>query len=103
MFDVTGPLLIVVFIGLCTFLPLRFLITGSSSKLHPEVTAAEATNIAKASDIPEDSTLRRHCLTNYRAEIEAAFAPRPTDSVLKRHHDALIAAELEKRLAEATT
>jgi len=48
--------------------------------------------------IPEDSALRRHFLSNLQAEIETEFSPRPTCSMLKRHHDALISAEVEKRL-----
>jgi hypothetical protein len=32
-------------------------------------------------------------------EIEATLFPRPTDSVLRRHYDALVAAEVENRLA----
>jgi hypothetical protein len=32
-------------------------------------------------------------------EIESALFPRPTDSILRRHYDALVAAELENRLA----
>ena len=49
--------------------------------------------------LPEDSMLRRHFLTQLQSEIEAALYPRPTDSVLQRHYDALVAIELENRLA----
>ncbi len=48
--------------------------------------------------VPEDSTLKRHFLSNLQAEIEAGLAPRPTCSMLKRHHDALVCAEMESRL-----
>lgn len=114
MFDVTGPLLIVVLVSVVTFIPLKFTqlkayLNGSNESRTQEVASvktaptASPEPIAKASEIPEDSVLKRHCLTNFRTEIEAAFAPRPTDSVLKRHHDALVAAELEKRLAQLDT
>lgn len=32
-------------------------------------------------------------------EIEGSLFPRPSDSVLRRHYDALVAAEVENRLA----
>ncbi|MGR8934569.1 MAG: hypothetical protein ACU837_09310 [Gammaproteobacteria bacterium] len=101
MFDVTAPLLIVLLIGVWTFAPLRSYFTGSNAP--QKISVKEPKNIAAAGGIPEDAALQRHCLTHFRAEIEAAFAPRPTDSILQRHHDALIAAELEKRLSELTT
>lgn len=114
MFDVTGPILIVVLIGVVTFIPLKFTqlkayLNGSDENRAQEVSAAKTTPpaapalLAKASAIPDDSVLKQHCLTNFRAEIEAALGPRPTDSILKRHHDSLVAAELEKRLAALDT
>lgn len=51
--------------------------------------------------IPEDSTLKRHFLTNLRSSLESEFSPRPTCSMLSRHHDALIAVEMGKRLKAA--
>lgn len=38
-------------------------------------------------------------LTHLKNEVEAELFPRPTDSVLRRHYDALVAAELQNRLA----
>ncbi len=49
-------------------------------------------------EIPEDSVLRRHWLTQLRTEIEASLFPRPTDCVLQRHYDQLVESELENRL-----
>ena len=49
--------------------------------------------------VPEDSVLRRHYITQLRNEIELELSPRPTDFSLQRHYDALVAAELENRLA----
>lgn len=52
--------------------------------------------------IPEDSVLRRHFLTQLMTEIESEVFPRPTDSILKRHYDSLILAKFANRLAEMT-
>lgn len=52
--------------------------------------------------IPEDSVLRRHFITQLRAEIEQELFPRPTDFTLQRHYDALVSAELENRLASSS-
>lgn len=49
--------------------------------------------------VPQDSTLRRHFLTQLRIAIENNKAPRPTDSALRRHYDSMINAELENYLA----
>lgn len=38
-------------------------------------------------------------LTHLKNEVEAELFPRPTDSVLRRHYDALVATELQNRLA----
>ncbi len=48
--------------------------------------------------IPEDSALRRHFLSQLKAEVEMELPPRPTCSMLKRHHDSLVLVEIEKRL-----
>lgn len=47
---------------------------------------------------PEDHVLKRHFLTQLRAEVEAAFLPRPTDSTLLRHYESLVLAEVAARL-----
>ncbi|MBU2571317.1 MAG: hypothetical protein KJ725_15065 [Gammaproteobacteria bacterium] len=49
-------------------------------------------------EVPEDSVLRRHWLTQLRSEIEASLFPRPTDCVLQRHYEQLVDSELENRL-----
>lgn len=38
-------------------------------------------------------------LMHLKNEVEAELFPRPTDSVLRRHYDALVAVELQNRLA----
>ncbi|WP_347987868.1 hypothetical protein [Methylomonas sp. AM2-LC] len=53
--------------------------------------------------LPEDSVLRRHYITQLRAEIEQGLFPRPTDFTLQRHYDALVEAELESRLSALAT
>jgi FtsZ-interacting cell division protein ZipA len=50
--------------------------------------------------LPEESTLRRHFLTQLMTEIESEVFPRPTDSILKRHYDSLILAKFADRLSE---
>ncbi len=50
--------------------------------------------------LPEESTLRRHFLTQLMAEIESEMSPRPTEATLKRHYDSLILAKIADRLAE---
>ncbi|CCE23005.1 hypothetical protein [Methylotuvimicrobium alcaliphilum] len=49
-------------------------------------------------EIPEDSVLRRHWLTQLRTEIETSLFPRPTEATLQRHYDQLIEAELASHL-----
>ena len=51
-------------------------------------------------NLPQDSTLRRHYLTNLRAMIESLKPPRPTDSSLSRHYDAMILAEIEQCVSD---
>lgn len=48
--------------------------------------------------LPEDSVLKRHFISQLRAEILAGMPPRPSDSVLRRHYDGALNAALEKRL-----
>lgn len=48
--------------------------------------------------VPEDSTLKRHFLSNLQAEVESELPPRPTCSMLKRHFDSLVLTEVDKRL-----
>lgn len=53
-------------------------------------------------ELPEDSVLKRHVLTQIQTEIESNLFPRPTDSVLQRHYDALVATEIEDCLGATT-
>ena len=64
----------------------------------PLFSTNQHSNNVKKLKIPEDSTLKRHFLSNLRAKIELEFHPRPSDATLKRHYDSLIASEMEKRL-----
>ena len=102
MFEVAGLFLIMLLIAASAFLPLGYSIFFDTTKKgqHQVVMLEKGINVIEEKKVPEDSVLRRHCLTNLQAEIESAFAPRPTESVLQRHHDTLIAFELEKRLSE---
>ena len=59
----------------------------------------ETLNPAAKTAIPQDSVLKRHFISQLRAEIEASMAAKPSDSVLRRHYDSLLSTELEKRLS----
>ena len=59
---------------------------------------ARAVDTSAKREIPQDSILKRHFISQLRAEIEASMAARPSDSVLRRHYESLVGAELEKRL-----
>ncbi|MGR9046778.1 MAG: hypothetical protein ACU83N_15950 [Gammaproteobacteria bacterium] len=103
MFEVAGLFLIMCLIASAAFLPLGYSIfseTTTKKESRLSVASGEIGKAMAGEKFPEDSVLRRHCLTHLQSEIEAAFAPRPTDSVLQRHHDTLVAFELEKRLAD---
>jgi hypothetical protein len=66
-------------------------------------TAAESITAApqhEASNIPTDSTLRRHYLAHLHAQVSATMTPRPTDATLRRHYDAMLAYEVEKQLSK---
>lgn len=63
------------------------------------VVAQAALNSTARMDVPQDSVLKRHYISQLRAEIEANMAVRPTDSVLRRHYDGLVGAELDRRLS----
>ena len=73
----------------------------------PSLTVAEPANLSVTESesvkikAPEDQVLRRHFLTQLRAEVEAQFLPRPTDSTLLRHYESLIHTEIASRLQEA--
>ncbi len=67
-------------------------------------TAEEAENSAFADQpvnkriIPEDSTLKRHFLTQIQAEVEASLSQRPTDATLRRHYDSLVKCRVDAYL-----
>jgi hypothetical protein len=89
-------------IKLLNFSP-KLIRNGSVEKKTVETkkeTSVSASDCQQPS-IPEDSTLKRHFLSNLRASIESEFSPRPTCSTLSRHHDTLIAVEMDKRLKAA--
>ena len=58
------------------------------------------TQTNKYRNLPQDSMLRRHYLTNLRGMIEFLKAPRPIDSALSRHYDSIISAEIEQCLSD---
>jgi len=61
------------------------------------LSTAEAAEQGKVT-APEDHLLKRHFLTQLRAEVEATFLPRPTDATLLRHYESMIQAEVAARL-----
>jgi hypothetical protein len=68
------------------------------------VTAEEAESSVSADQsvskriIPEDSTLKRHFLTQIQAEVETNLSTRPTDATLRRHYDSLVKSRVEAYL-----
>ncbi|MDD5411289.1 MAG: hypothetical protein PHF31_07730 [Methylobacter sp.] len=75
----------------------------STDSAETRTETVRITNLpAEKQQIPEESTLRRHFLTQLLMEIESEVFPRPTDSILKRHYDNLILAKIADRLAEMT-
>ncbi len=52
--------------------------------------------------IPEDSMLRRHFLTHLRAQVENELMPQSSDATLRHYYEASVAAEIQKRLTQAT-
>lgn len=74
--------------------------TVDTSKPAVRAEAAKSISLPAKIDVPEDSVLRRHLLTQLRAEIEASLFPRPTDCVLRRHYEQLVEASLEDRLLD---
>ena len=59
--------------------------------------AAVVTTVADSLlQVPEDSALRRHYLTQRQAELLAELGDEPSDSTLKRHYHQLVAAKTAK-------
>ncbi|GEM_PF-2449179 len=52
--------------------------------------------------VPQDSTLKRHFMTQLLSETEASLEPRPTDATLKRHYDQLLESKLIEKLQALT-
>jgi hypothetical protein len=48
--------------------------------------------------IPQDSTLRRHFLTQLRADIENDLMPAKVEPDVREYYEASVAAEFQKRL-----
>lgn len=99
MFEVLVLFLVMLFFASCAFLPLGYSMLFFSKLSQQAAVVGKSTQTAGKLKVPEDSTLRRHFLNQLQSEVEAALSPRPTDSILQRHYDALVAAELENRLA----
>ena len=72
----------------------------ATETVSPQPQAEVKAPIAEKARIPEDSTLKRHVLSQLRSEIEAELPPKPTDSALKRHYEGLVQAKLQQRLTE---
>lgn len=71
--------------------------SGKSRKAKQTTSLAEKNRLV----VPQDSTLKRHFLTQLRAEIENTLMPNSTDPSLKHYYEAAVAAEFQKRLSEA--
>lgn len=64
---------------------------------EPIVVSTEETHEAcKCSKIPEDSTLKRHYLTQIKAQAIENLPPCPTDSTLRRHYHSLLDSEIAR-------
>ena len=72
------------------------LFSGKASKTK----ATEAVKEKIRLSVPEDSMLKRHFLTQLRADVENALLPNFADPSLKHYYEATVAAEYQKRLSE---
>ncbi|MCQ8102498.1 hypothetical protein NP590_00155 [Methylomonas sp. SURF-2] len=94
MFEIIVLSMLLVLFASCLYTPFSnclayFIRSGSrqsGSSVEPDMQAGKSA---------ESHTF----LTYLKSEVEAELFPRPTDSVLRRHYDALVAAELQNRLA----
>ncbi|QPK64772.1 hypothetical protein IVG45_07440 [Methylomonas sp. LL1] len=96
MFEVIILFVIMFLVAACAFFP----VGGSMlffSKLQQPAGGGQPAAPVKAKQ--QSSSEAFNFLTHLKSEIEADLFPRPTDSVLRRHYDALVAVELENRLA----
>ena len=80
------------------YTPVGKMLGGSGSESSAGL---RGTNQATQLVVPEDSALKRHFVSQLRADIESELAPRPTCSMLKRHHDTLVSVEMDSRLQTA--
>jgi hypothetical protein len=72
----------------------------SSNKPNEETQTNEALITSKFKNLPQDSMLRRHYLTNLHTMIESLYLPRPTEFNLCRHYDSMLTAEIEQCLSD---
>lgn len=89
-------LVVLAIAGLIFFAMYRLLAKVAEEETY--ITPENYSNEELRSIIPEDSTLRRHFMTNLKMQVESELFPRPTCSTLKRHYDTHVLAEVEKRL-----
>lgn len=78
-------------------------VAAKPAKSEPAVAACHSSKAPASkgcgcsqTNVPEDSALRRHYLTQLKADVLARLPAEPSDSTLKRHYQQLVAAELAK-------
>ena len=64
--------------------------------VEPIAQTEETLEVCQCSKIPEDSTLKRHYLTQIKAEAIKNLPPCPTDSTLRRHYQSLLDSEIAR-------
>lgn len=96
MLELIVLLTIVTFVSTYFFLPMG----GSLPLLAKDEKPSDKSAPILEEGLLKDSILRNQFLIQLQHEVEMTLFPKPTDSVLKRHYDALVAAELEDRLAK---
>jgi len=76
--------------------------TVPSATAEPVIATPQssASSNAQKQQLPQDSILRRHYLTQLRFGVESTLPPPPTDSILKRHYSSLIVNKMAKHLEE---
>ncbi|MBS4051537.1 MAG: hypothetical protein KGZ69_10070 [Methylomonas sp.] len=94
MFEIIVLSMLLLLFAACLYTPLANCVryfTRSESRQGgtPDVSTAQSGKLG------ENYTFLMHL----KNEVEAELFPRPTDSVLRRHYDALVASELQNRLA----
>ena len=61
----------------------------------PSIATSESATTVSSHQIPQESVLRRHYLSQLQTILETMTGPRPTDSVLSRHYDHHISTAFE--------